>query len=99
RMFCLVRTRREEKPQRGISFLLIDMDLPGISVRPIISISGDHELNEVFFENVKVPASGLLGTENDGWTVAKYLLQHERAHNWSPRLRRRLRRMRDRAEA
>lgn len=97
RIFCLVRTRVEDKPQRGITFLLLDLDLPGISIRPIISISGDHELNEVFFDNVRVPASGLLGQENDGWTVAKYLLQHERSHNWSPRLWQRLRRMKDRA--
>ena len=93
KMFCLVRTDRGVKPQRGISFMLFDMDLPGIEVRPIISISGDHELNEVFFENVRVPADGLLGQENDGWTVAKYLLRHERSSMWSPLLRARLNRM------
>lgn len=90
RMFCLVRTGRSDKPQVGISFLLLDLDLPGIRIRPIISISGEHELNEVFFEDVRVPADGLLGAENDGWTVAKYLLQHERSSTWTPLLRARL---------
>ncbi len=90
KMFCLVRTARSDKPQVGISFLLFDLDLPGIRIRPIISISGDHELNEVFFENVRVPVEGLLGAENDGWTVAKYLLQHERSSSWTPLLRARL---------
>lgn len=99
RIFCLVRTAKFAKPQQGISFLLFDLDLPGISIRPIISISGDHELNEIFFENVRVPASALLGEENDGWTVAKYLLQHERTHAWSPLLRARLGRMRQRPMA
>jgi acyl-CoA dehydrogenase len=93
RIFCLVRTAKLAKPQQGISFLLFDLDLPGISIRPITSISGDHELNEIFFENARVPISSLLGDENDGWTVAKYLLQHERTHAWSPLLRARLRRM------
>ena len=99
RIFCLVRTRPDGKPQAGISFLLFDLDLPGITIRPIISISGDHELNEIFFDNVRVPVSALLGAENDGWTVAKYLLQHERSHNWSPLLRSRLNRLRDQAAA
>jgi alkylation response protein AidB-like acyl-CoA dehydrogenase len=99
RIFCLVRTAKLAKPQQGISFLLFDLDVPGISIRPIISISGDHELNEIFFEDVRVPASSLLGEENDGWTVAKYLLQHERTHAWSPLLRARLRRMRERPMA
>jgi acyl-CoA dehydrogenase len=74
KMFCLVRTRFEGKPQTGISFLLFDLERPGVTIRPIISISGDHELNAVFFDNVRVPTSSLLGAENDGWTVAKYLL-------------------------
>ncbi|WP_425230011.1 acyl-CoA dehydrogenase family protein [Sphingomonas sp.] len=90
KMFCLVRTDREAKPQRGISFLLFDLHLPGIQIRPIISISGDHELNEVFFDDVRVPVSGLLGKENDGWTVAKHLLRHERSSMWTPLLRARL---------
>lgn len=97
RMFCLVRTDRSGKPQQGISFLLFDLDLPGIEISPIISISGDHELNEVFFSNVRVPASGLIGEENDGWTVAKYLLRHERSSMWSPLLRARLERLKTEA--
>jgi acyl-CoA dehydrogenase len=78
RMFCLVRTGREGKPQAGITFLLLDMATPGISVRPIITLAGDHEVNQVFFDDVRVPASGRLGEENNGWTVAKYLLEFER---------------------
>jgi len=97
RIFCLVRTRDEGKPQTGITFLLFDLDLPGVEIRPIISISGDHELNQVFFTDVRAPVSGRLGEENDGWTVAKYLLQHERSHHWSPLLRARLNRTRRRA--
>ncbi len=94
RMFCLVRTDASGKPQQGISFLLFDMDTPGITVRPIISISGDHELNQVFFDDVRVPASALLGEENKGWTIAKYLLVHERGGAYTPQLRARLARMR-----
>lgn len=93
RIFCLVRTSSSGKPQQGISFLLFDMDLPGITVRPIISISGDHELNQVFFDDVRVPASGLLGEENQGWTIAKYLLMHERDGAKAPGLRARLARV------
>jgi len=77
-MFCLVRTNPEGKPQEGISFLLIDMKSPGVSVRPIISIDGVHDLNEVFLDQVEVPFENLVGEENKGWTVAKYLLSHER---------------------
>ena len=77
-IFCLVRTSSEGKPQEGISFLLIDMDTPGVEVRPIILLDGEHEVNEVFFDNVKVPAENLVGEENKGWTYAKYLLTHER---------------------
>lgn len=77
-IFCLVRTSREGKPQEGISFLLIDMNTPGVEVRPIILIDGEHEVNEVFFDNVKVPVENLVGEENMGWTYAKYLLTHER---------------------
>ena len=95
RMFCLVRTDRGGKPQQGISFLLFDLDLPGIEIRPIISISGDHELNEVFFTDVRVPVSGLIGRENEGWTVAKYLLRHERSSMWSPLLRARIERLKE----
>jgi len=99
RMFCLVRTASGGKPQQGISFLCFDFPRPGITVRPIISISGDHELNQVFFDDVRVPASGLVGEEHQGWTVAKYLLQHERGSAWAPLLRARLRRLRGAADA
>ncbi|MCK8663884.1 acyl-CoA dehydrogenase family protein [Pseudomonas azerbaijanoccidens] len=77
-MFCLVRTDPEARQQRGISFLLIDMRTPGITVRPIITLDGEHEVNEVFFDNVRVPVANLVGQENQGWTCAKYLLTHER---------------------
>lgn len=78
-IFCLVRTSTVGRPQQGISFLLIDMATPGITVRPIHTIDGEHELNEVWFDNVRVPAGNLIGEENQGWTYAKFLLQHERA--------------------
>ncbi|PPK39561.1 pimeloyl-CoA dehydrogenase large subunit [Pseudomonas laurylsulfatiphila] len=77
-MFCLVRTDPEARQQRGISFLLIDMKTPGITVRPIITLDGEHEVNEVFFDNVRVPVANRVGQENEGWTCAKYLLTHER---------------------
>jgi alkylation response protein AidB-like acyl-CoA dehydrogenase len=93
RMFCLVRTASGGKPQQGISFLCFDIPTPGITIRPIISISGDHELNQVFFDDVRVPAEGLIGEENQGWTIAKYLLLHERGGAWTPMLRARLRRL------
>lgn len=99
RMFCLVRTSTGGKPQQGISFLCFDMATPGITVRPIISISGDHELNQVFFDDVRVPAAGLIGEESQGWTIAKYLLQHERGSAWAPSLRARVRRLRAAARA
>jgi len=98
RMFCLVRTDASGKPQQGISFLLFDMDTPGITIRPIISISGDHELNQVFFDDVRVPVTALLGEENKGWTIAKYLLVHERGGAYTPQLRARLARMQAAAE-
>ena len=79
-IFCLVRTSNEGKPQTGISFLLIDMKSPGITVRPIITMDGEHEVNEVWFDNVEVPADQLVGEENKGWTYAKYLLAHERTN-------------------
>src|SRR5579871_3828497 len=78
KMFCLVRTRREGKPQAGITFLLLDMATPGVTVRPIVTLAGDHEVNQVFFDAVRVPVANRLGEENDGWTVAKYLLEFER---------------------
>ena len=79
-IFCLVRTNREAKKQEGISFLLIDMKTPGIEVRPIITLDGEHEVNEVFFTDVKVPAANLVGEENKGWTCAKFLLTYERTN-------------------
>jgi alkylation response protein AidB-like acyl-CoA dehydrogenase len=79
-IFCLVRTSNEGKPQTGISFLLIDMKSPGVSVRPIITMDGEHEVNEVWFDNVEVPADQLIGEENKGWTYAKHLLAHERTN-------------------
>jgi alkylation response protein AidB-like acyl-CoA dehydrogenase len=78
-MFCLVRTDTSVRKQEGISFLLIDMHAPGVTVRPIIMLDEDHEINEVFFDNVKVPLQNLVGQENRGWTYAKYLLAHERS--------------------
>jgi alkylation response protein AidB-like acyl-CoA dehydrogenase len=78
-IFCLVRTNLDTKiRQEGISFLLIDMKTPGITVRPLILMDGGHEVNEVFFENVEVPVENLVHEEDKGWTVAKYLLGHER---------------------
>lgn len=77
-IFCLVRTSREMRKQQGIGFLLIDMKTPGISVKPIITIDGGHSLNEVFFEDVKVPVENMIGDPEKGWTYAKALLAHER---------------------
>ena len=79
-IFCLVRTSTEGKPQTGISFLLIDMKSPGVTVRPIVLMDGEPEVNEVFFDNVEVPVENLVGEENKGWTYAKYLLAHERTN-------------------
>lgn len=94
-MFALVRTRKDGKKQEGITFLLIDMTSPGITVRPIINIAGVHELNQVFFEDVRIPNSNRVGEENDGWSVAKYLLEFERFAMASVEIRRTL----DRVEA
>ena len=77
-IFCLVRTDREARPQSGISFLLVDMNTPGVEVRPIRTLDGDREVNEVFFTDVRVPAENLVGEENKGWTYAKFLLTYER---------------------
>ena len=78
KMFLLARTNDEGKPQQGITFLLVDMKSPGISVQPIFFASGTHEVNQVFFENVRVSKSNIVGEENQGWKVAKYLLEFER---------------------
>lgn len=94
RMFCLVRTLADGKPQAGITFLLLDMQSPGVRVRPIITLAGEHEVNEVFFEDVRVPVSGRIGDENQGWTVAKYLLEFERGGGSAPGLKVMLERLR-----
>ncbi|SDE68796.1 hypothetical protein SAMN05421538_109121 [Paracoccus isoporae] len=80
KIFCLVRTATEGKPQEGISFLLVDLDTPGVEMRPIRLIDGGHEVNEVFFTDARVPVENLVGKENQGWTIAKYLLTHERTN-------------------
>lgn len=79
-IFCLVRTSTEARKQEGISFLLVDMHTPGVTVRPIITLDGEHQVNEVFLEDVKVPVRNLVGEEGKGWTYAKYLLGHERTN-------------------
>lgn len=86
RMFCLVRTSAEGRPQSGITFLLLDMATPGITVAPIPTLAGEHEFNQVFFDDVRVPVAGRLGAENDGWTVAKHLLTFERGGRYAPSL-------------
>ncbi|MCW0180844.1 acyl-CoA dehydrogenase family protein [Zavarzinia sp.] len=78
-IFCLVRTDSTVKQQEGISFLLFDMKSPGVTVRPIITLDGGHEVNECFFDNVEVPVENLIGQEGQGWTYAKFLLGHERS--------------------
>lgn len=94
RMFCLVRTDDGGRPQQGITFLLLDMDTPGISVEPIVFASGTHEVNQVFFDDVRVPKANRVGEENDGWTVAKYLLEFERGGGGSAAYRTALTRVR-----
>lgn len=97
-MFCLVRTSKEEKRQEGISFILLRMDTPGISIRPIVTadmpMENEQEVNQVFFENVRVPVSNRIGEEGKGWTYAKYLLQFERGNAYSPGLRNMLKKVR-----
>lgn len=77
-IFCLVRTSQEDIPQKGITFLLIDMTTPGVEVQPILSLSGEHIQNHVFFTDVRVPKANVVGPVSKGWTVAKYLMQFER---------------------
>lgn len=100
RMFMLVRTDNSGKKQHGITFLLLDrMDYPGMTVRPIVGLDGFPEQCEVFFEDVRVPQSGRVGAENDGWSVAKHLLKHERGGGaQSPTLKRGLERIREAAQ-
>lgn len=99
-IFCLVRTSREKIPQLGITFLLIDMKSPGVEVKPIVSLSGEHIQNEVFFSDVRVPRKNVVGQVGDGWTVAKYLMQFERGGGVSsPGLKSRMERIRSIAQA
>ncbi len=98
RMFALVRTSNEGKPQAGISFLLLDMATPGIIVEPIRTLAGDHEFNQVFFDDVRVPQANRLGEENEGWSVAKHLLTFERGGKYAPGLIGRLERLRARGD-
>ena len=94
-IFCLVRTSVLDKPQKGITFLLIDMKAPGVSVRPILSLSGEHVQNHITFDEVRVPASNVVGAVDDGWTVAKYLMEFERGGSlYSPSMRTRVARLR-----
>lgn len=78
KIFCLVRTSQEARPHNGISFLLMDLRAPGVTVAPIRSIAGEHEVNQVFFDDVRVPRGNLVGEEGAGWTIARYLLEFER---------------------
>ena len=94
RMFALVRTSSEGKPQAGISFLLLDMATSGITIEPIRTLAGDHEFNQVFFDDVRVPQANRLGGENEGWSVAKHLLTFERGGKYAPGLMARLTRLR-----
>ena len=95
-IFCLVRTETTDIKQQGISFLLIDMNTPGVEVKPIITIDGSHEVNMVYLDNVKVPAENLIGEEGAGWNIAKFLLAHERTGiGGIPALKREIRRLRE----
>ena len=98
-MFCLVRTSQEDIKQKGISFLLLDMTTPGISIVPLPTLDGprpgDQEINQVFFDNVRVPVSNRIGKEGEGWTYAKYLLQFERGSAYAPGLTHMLQRVKE----
>jgi acyl-CoA dehydrogenase len=99
-MFLLARTARAAKPQSGITFMLTPMDAPGLTVTPIRSMSGEHEVNQCFFDDVRVPAANCVGEIDQGWTVAKYLLEFERGGGFTaPRLLAALVRLRDIANA
>jgi alkylation response protein AidB-like acyl-CoA dehydrogenase len=99
-IFCLVRTSQEAIPQRGITFLLIDMTTPGVEVRPIVMLSGEHIQNDVFFTDVRVPKANVVGRAGEGWTVAKYLMEFERGGGVAtPGLKARLTRVRRMAAA
>jgi alkylation response protein AidB-like acyl-CoA dehydrogenase len=87
RMFCLVRTNAEVKPQAGLTFLLVDMNQPGVEVKPIIGLAGDHEVNAVFLDDATTPVTERVGEEGQGWAIAKFLLEHERGGSClAPRL-------------
>lgn len=90
RMFALVRTSETEKRQQGLSFLLIDMASPGITVAPILGLAGEHEFNQVFLDAVRVPLANRVGAENDGWSTAKRLMQLARSNNTPPAMVRRV---------
>ncbi len=90
RMFAIVRTQTGERRQQGLTFLLLDMDSPGLSVAPILGLAGEHEFNQVFFDDVRVPVAGLVGEENEGWAVAKRLMQLARSNNTPAALLRRV---------
>ena len=93
-IFCLVRTSVLDKPQKGITFLLIDMSAPGVSVRPILSLSGEHVQNHITFDEVRVPVANVVGAVDDGWTVAKYLMEFERGGSvYSPSMPKRVARL------
>jgi alkylation response protein AidB-like acyl-CoA dehydrogenase len=102
-MFNLVRTKNTGKPQEGISFILVDMRTPGITVRSLPTlddpVDGQQEINQVFYEDVRVPKENLIGKENEGWTYAKYLLEFERGNAYGPGLRRALKKVRSIAQA
>ncbi|PXA88723.1 acyl-CoA dehydrogenase [Caulobacter sp. D5] len=97
-MFCLVRTSTEGKPQAGITFLLVEMDRPGIRVDPIITMAGEHEVNQVLFDDVRTPRADRLGEEDQGWTVAKHLLEFERGGGYAAGLEAGLERLRGQVE-
>ena len=98
-IFVLVRTQDTGKKQEGITFILVDMNTPGVEVKPIITIDGDHEVNYVFFNDVRVPAENVVGEEGQGWTYAKFLLFHERSSiAGAPQMRRAVNALTKRAE-
>jgi alkylation response protein AidB-like acyl-CoA dehydrogenase len=98
-IFVLVRTDDSGKKQEGITFILVDMKTPGIEVKPIITLDGDHEVNEVWFDNVRVPAENVVGEEGMGWTYAKFLLFHERSSiAGAPQMRRNINKLVNKAK-
>lgn len=90
RMFAIVRTATGDRPQQGLTFLLLDLDTPGLSIAPIIDLAGEHEVNQVFFDNVRVPVENRIGAEGEGWAVAKRLMQLARSNNSPSALVRRI---------